>query len=277
MVGRVSPEGKRRVVESLRRGGRYVAMVGDGVNDVPALKASHLSIAQGSGTQMAKAVADVVLVDDDFAAIPAMIAEGRRILRNIQRVTKLFVTKSVFAAFLIVAIGITPTEYPLLPRHLTIVGTLTVGVPAFFLALAPSEGPWRTDGFLRDVGRFAVPAGVAAGLGVTTTYLISVNVFDLGLLQSRTAATSTLVVVALYLVLALEATSRRRARLVGILCGSLLAVYVAVLLVPGLRRFFELAVPNPAALVLIVLGAGTAIGLLWLTDDRFVPLRGGVG
>ena len=108
VVGRISPEGKRRVVESLRRNGRYVAMVGDGVNDVPALKASRLSIAQGSGTQMAKAVSDVVLVNGDFAAIPAMVAEGRRILRNIQRVTKLFVTKSVFAAFLIVAIGITP-------------------------------------------------------------------------------------------------------------------------------------------------------------------------
>ncbi len=275
VVGRISPEDKRRVVESLRRGGRYVAMVGDGVNDVPALKASHLSIAQGSGAQMAKAVADVVLVNGDFAAIPGMIAEGRRILRNIQRVTKLFVTKSVFAAFLIVAIGITPTEYPLLPRHLTIVGTLTVGIPAFFLALAPSEGPWRTEGFLRDVGRFAVPAGVAAGLGVTTTYLVSVNVFDLGLLQSRTAATSTLVVIGLYLVLALEATSKRRARLVGILCASLLAVYVAVLVVPGLRRFFELAVPNPAALVLIAVGSAVAIGLLWLTDDRFVPLRSG--
>ena len=161
-----------------------------------------------------------------------MVAEGRRILRNIQRVTKLFVTKSVFAAFLIVAIGITPAEYPLLPRHLTIVGTLTVGIPAFFLALAPSEGPWRTDGFLREVGRFAVPAGVAAGLGVTTTYLISVNVFDLGLLQSRTAATSTLIVIGLYLVLALEATSTRRARLVGVLCASLLAAYVVVLARP---------------------------------------------
>ncbi len=275
VVGRISPEDKRRVVESFRRCGRYVAMVGDGVNDVPALKASRLSIAQGSGTQMAKAVADVVLVNGDFSAIPGMVDEGRRILRNIRRVTKLFVTKSVFAAFLIVAIGITPAEYPLLPRHLTIVGALTVGIPAFFLALAPSEGPWRTDGFLRDVGRFSVPAGVAAGLGVTTAYLISLNVFDLGLLQSRTAATSTLIVVGLYLVLALEATSTRRARLVGILCASLLAAYVAVLLVPGLRRFFELAMPNPAALVLIAIGSAIAIGFLWLTDDRFVPLRAG--
>ena len=277
VVGRISPEGKRRVVESLRRRGRYVAMIGDGVNDVPALKASHLSIAQGSGTQMAKAVADVVLVNGDFAAVPGMVAEGRRILRNLQRVTKLFVTKSVFAAFLIVAIGITPADYPLLPRHLTIVGTLTVGIPAFFLALAPSEGSWRTDGFLREVGRFAVPAGVAAGLGVTTTYLIALNVFDLGLLQSRTAATTTLVIVGLYLVLALEATSTRRARLVGVLCAALFAVYLAILALPGLRRFFELAVPNLAALVLVVVGAGIAIGFLWLTDDRFIPLRTGRG
>ncbi len=273
VVGRISPEDKRRVVDSLRRNGRYVAMVGDGVSDVPALKAAHLSIAQGSGAQMAKAVADLVLINGDFASIPRMVGEGRRILRNLQRVTKLFVTKSVFAAFLIVAVGITPQDYPLLPRHLTIVGMLTVGVPAFFLALAPSDGPWRTDRFLREVGRFAVPAGVAAGLGVTTTYLIALNVFDLGLLQSRTAATSTLIVIGLYLVLALEATSTRRARLVGVLCAFLLAAYVAVLAVPGLRRFFELAAPNPAAFVLIVIGAAIAIGFLWLTDERFVPLR----
>ena len=250
-------------------------MVGDGVNDVPALKASRLSIAQGSGTQMAKAVSDVVLVNGDFAAVPAMVGEGRRVLRNIQRVTKLFVTKSVFAAFLIVAIGITPAEYPLLPRHLTIVGTLTVGIPAFFLALAPSDGPWRTDGFLREVGRFSVPAGVAAGLGVTTTYLIALNVFDLGLLQSRTAATTSLIIIGLYLVLALEATSTRRARLVATMCGLLFVAYLLVLLVPGLRHFFELAVPNPASVVLIAVGCGIAIGFLWLTDDRFVPLRSG--
>ncbi|RDI75598.1 ATPase-P-type: HAD ATPase, P-type, family IC [Gaiella occulta] len=275
VVGRVSPEGKRRIVESLRAQGRYVAMVGDGVNDVPALKAARLAVAQASGAQMAKAVADVVLVSGDFAALPGMVAEGRRILRNIQRVTKLFVAKSVFAAFLIVAIGITPAAYPLLPRHLTIAAALTVGIPAFFLALAPSEGPWHTGRFLREVSRFSVPAGVAAGLGVTTTYLVSSNVFDLGLLQSRTAATSTLIVVGLYLVLALEATSTKRARLVGLLCALLLAAYVAVIALPGLRTFFELAVPNAAATTLVVIGSAVAIGFLWLTDERFVPLSRG--
>ena len=273
VVGRISPEGKRRVVESLRRNGRYVAMVGDGVNDVPALKASRLSVAQGSGTQMAKAVADIVLVTGDFASIPTMVAEGRRILRNIQRVTKLFVTKSVFAAFVIVAVGITPADYPLLPRHLTIVGALTVGIPAFFLALAPSDGPWRTDGFLREVGRFAVPAGVAAGLGVTTTYLIAVNVFDLGLLQSQDRGD-------------LDARRDRplpRARprgdehAAGAARGHPLRLPPAGIprrpRAAGTRRFFELAVPNAAAVILILVGSGIAIGFLWLTDDRFVPLR----
>ncbi len=139
--------------------------------------------------------------------------------------------------------------------------------------LAPSDGPWRTEGFLREVARFSVPAGVAAGLGVTATYIISLNVFDLGLLQARTAATSTLIVVGLYLVLALEATSTQRARLVGLLCVALLAVYVAMIAIPGVRHFYELAVPNVAALVLITLGVTIAIGFLWLTDDRFVPLR----
>jgi cation-transporting ATPase E len=98
VIGRISPEDKRRVVEVLAASGHYVAMIGDGVNDVPALKASRLAIAQGAGTQMAKSVADLVLVRGDFAAVPAMVREGRQILRNLQRVARLFVTKSAFAA-----------------------------------------------------------------------------------------------------------------------------------------------------------------------------------
>jgi P-type E1-E2 ATPase len=273
VVGRVEPDGKRRIVDALTRDGRYVAMVGDGVNDVPALKAARLSLAQASGAQMARSVADIVLVSGDFGSVPRMVAEGRRILRNIQRVTKLFVTKSVFAAFLILAIGLTPTEYPLLPRHLTVVAALTVGTPAFFLALAPSDGPWRPERFLREVGRFSVPAGVAAGLGVIVAYLVTLNVFDLGLLQARTAATTTLIVIGLYLILALEATGARRARWVGALCLSLFAAYLAVLVLSPLRRFFELGVPHVGTVVMVVVGSGLAIGFLWLTDDRFVPLR----
>jgi magnesium-transporting ATPase (P-type) len=273
-IGRITPEGKRAVVEALQRDGRYVAMVGDGVNDVPALKTAQLAIAQGSGAQLTKAVADVILVSGDFSAVPRMIASGRQILRNIRRVTTLFVAKSVFAAFLILSIGLTPTEYPLLPRHLTIAATLTVGIPSFFLALAPSQGPWTTQGFLREVGRFSVPAGVAAGLGVLASYLVVLNVFDSGLREARTAALTTLIVVGLYLVLALEATELRRAFWLGALCASLGATYIAILVIHSLRSFFDLVALGPGSVLVALIGAGLSIGFLWLTDDRFVPLRG---
>ena len=177
MLGRISPEDKRRVVEALRDAGRYVAMVGDGVNDVPALKAARLAIAQGSGTQMARSVADLVLVDGDFAAVPAMVDEGRKILRNLQRVAKLFVTKSAFAAFLILSIGLTPTAYPLLPRHLTLAAALTIGIPGFFLALAPSAGAVqlaRVPARARPLRRCR--PGRRPGSASSPSYLFALNV-----------------------------------------------------------------------------------------------------
>ena len=138
---------------------------------------------------MARSVADVVLVGGDFASVPSMVVEGRKILRNVQRVAKLFVTKSAFAAFLILLIGLTETAYPLLPRHLTLAATLTIGIPGFFLALGPSEGPWSTAGFLREVARFAIPAGTAAALGVLSAYHFALNVAQLPLVEARTVAT----------------------------------------------------------------------------------------
>jgi cation-transporting ATPase E len=268
VVGRISPDGKRRVVEALRDAGRYVAMVGDGVNDVPALKAARLAIAQGTGTEMARCVADLVLVRGDFATVPPMVAEGRRMLRNLQRVAKLFVAKSALAAFLILTIGLTPLDYPFLPRHLTIVSSLAIGFPGFFLALAPSSGPWRPDGFVRDTARFAVPAGVAAGLGVLGAYLVALKVLALPLLDARTISTTVLVAVGLYLILALEASGLRRGAAVTTMCVLLALVYLVVLAVPPSRGFFELAVPGPTIWLLSAAGTFLSLALLWAAGIR---------
>jgi cation-transporting P-type ATPase E len=273
VLGRIAPADKRRVVETLRAADRYVAMVGDGVNDVPALKAAQLAIAQGSGTQMARAIADVVLVRSEFAAVPAMVAEGRKILRNVQRVAKLFVTKSAFAAFLVLSIGLTPTAYPLLPRQLTLAASLTIGIPGFFLALAPSRGRFGAQGFLRELARFSLPAGTAAGLGVLSSYLFALNSLDLGVRGSRTVATTALILVGLYVILALEAEGRLRATAVGLLTLVLLAAYGLVLAVPFGRDLFALAPPTPANILPAVGGATVAILGLVALDERFVPFR----
>lgn len=271
VIGRVSPQGKRALVEALRAAGLRVAMVGDGVNDVPALKAAHLAIAQGTGSQMARSVADLVLVRGDFAAVPALLAEGRKILRNLQRVTKLFVTKSAFAAFVILTVGLMPESYPFLSRHLTLAGALTIGVPAFFLALAPSAGPWHDRGFLRDVARFAIPAGTAAGLAVVSSYLFARNVMDAPVTEARAVAVTALVLVGLYLVVVLEAARGVRAAAVLVLCLLLLGTYVAAIAVPFSRHFFDLVVPRPWSMVVALGAAGFAVAALALADDRFLP------
>jgi cation-transporting P-type ATPase E len=265
VVGRISPEGKEAFVKALAEESRYVAMVGDGVNDVPALKSSRLAIAPGGGTQMARSVADLVLVGGGFDAVPLLVAEGRRALRNLQRVTKLYITKSAFAAFLILTIGVSSDSYPLLPRHLTLAASLTIGIPTFFLALAPSSGPWRPERFVRRVARFAVPAGVVLGAGVVSGYLFALHDLDLPLVQARTVAVTTLIAGGFYLVLALESEgTARRSTLVGAMCAALAGVYAAALLIPSIRRFFALAPPGAAVLATAALAAAVSIGALVL-------------
>jgi cation-transporting P-type ATPase E len=274
VIGRISPDGKRRVIEALLADGHYVAMVGDGVNDVPGLKAARLAIAQGSGVQMARSVADLVLVRSDFEVVPALVAEGRRILRNLRRVTKLFVSKAAFAAFLILSIGIAPIAYPLLPRHLTLGASLAIGIPAFFLALAPSSGSFRLEGFLRGVLQFAVPAGAAVGFGVLSGYLAALEVFNLSLVESRTVATTVMVVVGWYLILALEGSGRLRGAAVFTMCLVLAGAYLAVLIVPFARDFFALAAPSLPILLIAGCASSVAIGGLAATSDAFIPGRG---
>jgi cation-transporting ATPase E len=273
VVGRISPEGKRAIVGALHDAGRYVAMLGDGVNDVPALKAARLAIAQGSGAQMARSVSDLVLISGDFDAIPALMGEGRQALRNLSRVAKLYVTKSAFAAFLILTIGTSSEAYPLLPRHLSLAATLTIGIPTFFLALAPSSGSWQPERFVRGVARFAVPAGVIVGTGTVTGYLFALHDLDCTVMQARTVATAVLVTVGLYLVLALEAAgSRRRSTLVSGMCVTLAGLFVAAFVLPAVRRFFALSVPTLGMIATAVLASLLAIGALALAG--YTPSAG---
>ena len=259
-VGRIAPEGKRAVVDALTDAGRYVAMVGDGVNDVPALKEARLAIAQGSGTQMARSVSDLVLVRNDFGVVPGMVAEGRQILRNIQRVAQLFVTKSVFVAVSGLVVALPTASFPLLPRQFTIASTVTIGIPAFVLALAPSSGPWKVEGFLRSVARFAIPSGVAIGIGIAAGYFLAHYGFDLDLSLSRTVATGIVVACGLAVVMKLEGQGGRRTLAVAGLCAAMALLFALALVVPFLRDFYELSTPTGEAVVAWAVGA--AIGIL---------------
>jgi magnesium-transporting ATPase (P-type) len=218
---------------------------------------------------MARSVADLVLVRDDFAVVPGMVAEGRQILRNIQRVAKLFLTKTTFTALLGFAIAVPTATYPLLPRQFTLASTVTIGVPAFVLALAPSKGRWRPEHFLSSVTRFAITAGVPIGVGIAAGYLIARYGFDIGVTRSRTVATGILVVCGLAVVLQIESEGAgpRRRIAVAALCALMAFLFVIALIVPFLRHFYELTTPTSEE------AAAWAIGAILGTGGMVLALR----
>lgn len=249
IIGRVQPHQKQRVVEALRHRGHVVAMVGDGVNDILALKAADIGVAMGGGTAATRAVARVILVDNRFAAMPDVVAEGRRVIANVERVANLFVTKTVYAVILAIAIGVARVPFPFLPRQLTIVSSCTIGIPAFFLALAPSARRARA-GFVGRVVRFAVPAGTVAAAASLVSYHLARAYPRVSLEQARTTAVLTLFAVALW-ILALLARPLTSLRMT--LVGSMAGVLVLVLAISPLRRFFALALP-PAIVTFAAIG-----------------------
>jgi cation-transporting ATPase E len=261
-IGRISPEGKARVVKVLSEGGEYVGMLGDGVNDVPALKQARLAIAQGSGTQMARSVSDLVLVSGEFGEVPPMVGEGRQILRNIQRVARLFVSKAIFTAFLVLVIAIPSGVFPMLPRQFTLTSTFTIGIPAFLLALAPSSGPWRPEGFLRAIARFSIPAGLACGIGILVTYLLARHALTDDLTQARSATAATVVVSGLAIVFALEDQPGTRRWVVGGLCVTMALLFFGACAIPVARDFFEIATPTGGMIGAWLIGSAVAIALL---------------
>lgn len=261
-IGRISPEDKARVVRVLSDAGEYVGMLGDGVNDVPALKQARLAIAQGSGTQMARSVSDLVLVSGEFDEVPRMVHEGRQILRNIQRVARLFVTKALFTAFLLLTIAIPSGVFPLLPRQFTLTSSLTIGIPAFFLALAPSSGPWRPEGFLKAIARFSLPAGLATGAGILSAWLLSRHVFDGSLVEARTVTAATVVAAGLAIVMVLEDEPGKRRLAVAGLCLLMALGFVLVAAIPAGRDFFDLATPTGGMAAAWAIGTAVTLALL---------------
>ena len=159
VFGRVTPDQKKRLVEAFQARGRTVAMTGDGVNDVLAMKQANCSIAMASGAQAASQVASLVLLDSDFAAMPGIVGEGRRVINNIQRAATLFLVKNIFSLALSIISLFTNWPYPLAPLHLSVISALTIGVPSFFLAMEPNYERVRGR-FLRGVLRRAFPGGL---------------------------------------------------------------------------------------------------------------------
>jgi cation-transporting ATPase E len=270
VIGRVQPYQKRLVVEALQAEGHVVAMTGDGVNDVPAVKAADLGIAMGAGSAATRAVARLVLLDDAFEVIPRILDEGRRVIANVERVAKLFVTKSVYAALLALYVGLTAVAYPFYPRHLTIVSSLTIGIPGFFLAFEPGA-PRATPGFLSKVLRFTVPAGIVAAAVTVVAYTIAKGPAAASAEQSRTAATLALLLIGL-VVLALAA--RPLTLLRGLLVGAMAALALPIWFVPWSRTTFGLAEP-PASATLGALGAALVGSVVLVAGLRLVARRSG--
>ena len=240
VFGRVDPHQKRAMVHALQSRGRTVAMTGDGVNDVLALKDADMGIAMGTGSSAARAVAQLVLLDNRFATLPRVLAEGRRVINNIERVANLFITKAAYAVLLTLLIGLSGSPFPFLPRHLTLIGTFSVGVPGFFLALAPNHRLVK-PGFLRRVLRFSLPAGAVAGVVTFVLYEVVRRLDGVSLDEARTSATMTLLAIGLVILLLISRPLRPWK--IG-LAAAMAACYGASMAVPGLREFFQLDAPS---------------------------------
>lgn len=258
VFGRVSPQQKRSMVTALQSRGHTVAMAGDGVNDVLALKAADIGMAMGNGSDATRAVAQIVLLDSSFAVMPRIVAEGRRVIGNVERVANLFLAKTVYATIMAVAVIVTQLPFPFLPRHLTLVSTLTIGIPGLVLALLPNTDRVRT-GFVRRVLRFALPSGIVAAAASFGAYAAAYIDQDVTRQQAQTQATIVLFAVALWI---LAIVARPITRITSTLLATMVLGFAAALAIPWTRQFFALELPGWFEVAEAALVTAAAVALL---------------
>ncbi|WP_285031472.1 HAD-IC family P-type ATPase [Mycolicibacterium sp. lyk4-40-TYG-92] len=280
--GRVRPDQKRAMVHALQSRGHTVAMTGDGVNDVLALKDADIGVAMGSGSSATRAVAQIVLLDNKFATLPYVVGEGRRVIGNIERVSNLFLTKTVYSVLLAVLVGLAglsarffgtePVLYPFQPIHVTIAAWFTIGIPAFVLSLAPNNERAH-HGFVRRVMTAALPSGLVVGAATFVSYLLAYHgkyADEVQQNQASTAALITLLVSAVW-VLAVVARPYQWWR-IALVAASALA-YVVIFSIPWAQQQFMLDPSNlaltSAAVGIGLVGAG-AIEVLWWLQGRWL-------
>ncbi|HEY3834052.1 MAG TPA: HAD-IC family P-type ATPase [Acidimicrobiia bacterium] len=267
VLGRVAPQQKRAIVQALQSRGHVVAMTGDGVNDALALKDADIGVAMGNGAAATRAVAQLVLLDGQFGAMPGVVAEGRRVIANVERVANLYITKTVYAVLFAVVVGLASWTYPFVPRHMTVVSSLTIGIPSFFLALAPSNRRY-VPGFVRRVARFTIPAGLTLGIATLATYGIVRQLDHVTDVDASSVAIVVLVALGLWVLLVLA----RPLTTLRILLVALMALsFVVLLLSPALRNFYEIHLTHEAS-AWIVAATATAAGVLGIElTARFAP------
>jgi cation-transporting ATPase E len=219
-----------------------------------------MGIAMGSGSSSTRAVAQLVLLDNRFATLPRVLAEGRKVINNIERVANLFITKAAYAVLLTALVGIVGSPFPFLPRQLTLIGSFSIGLPGFFLALAPNDR-LVVPGFLRRILRFSLPAGAIAGITTFVGYEV-VRGIDDSLAEARTCATFTLLSIGLVILLII---SRPLKPWKVALVVAMAASYLVVLAVPFTRDYFELVLPDGIAWLVVAIGALVGGTGVWFT------------